>query len=92
MLALCLMLSVTYYAQNNAGIIGWSLTVKYDDFPCTISYIGRIVQMKIPATGRYQITAKRAKAADDKCHKEGRGVIISAVFILQKRYLEYIVW
>ena len=27
MLALCLMLSVTYYAQNYAGIIGWSLTL-----------------------------------------------------------------
>ena len=27
MLALCLMLSVTYYAQNYAGIIGWSLYV-----------------------------------------------------------------
>ena len=25
MLALCLMLSVTYYAKNYAGIIGWSL-------------------------------------------------------------------
>ena len=25
LLALCLMLSVTYYAQNYAGIIGWSL-------------------------------------------------------------------
>ena len=25
MLALCLMLSVTYYAQNYAGIISWSL-------------------------------------------------------------------
>ena len=25
MLALCLMLSVTYYAQNDDGIIGWSL-------------------------------------------------------------------
>ena len=25
MLALCLMLPVTYYAQNYAGIIGWSL-------------------------------------------------------------------
>ena len=25
MLALCLMLSLTYYAQNYAGIIGWSL-------------------------------------------------------------------
>ena len=27
MLALCLMLSVTYYAQNYAGIIGWSLPI-----------------------------------------------------------------
>ena len=27
MLTLCLMLSVTYYAQNYAGIIGWSLAV-----------------------------------------------------------------
>ena len=25
-LALCLMLSVTYYVQNYAGIIGWSLS------------------------------------------------------------------
>ena len=25
MLALCLMLSVTYFVQNYAGIIGWSL-------------------------------------------------------------------
>ena len=32
MLALCLMLSVTYYAQNYAGIVGWSLarTHKYN--------------------------------------------------------------
>ena len=29
MLALCLMLSVTYYAQNYAGIIGWSLHNSY---------------------------------------------------------------
>ena len=27
MLAFCLMLSVTYYAQNYAGIIDWSLVV-----------------------------------------------------------------
>ena len=27
MLALCSMLSVTYYAQNYTGIIGWSLPV-----------------------------------------------------------------
>ena len=29
MLALCLMLSVTYYAQNYAGIIGWLLPMSY---------------------------------------------------------------
>ena len=29
MLALCLMLSVTYYAQTYAGIIGWSLVTPY---------------------------------------------------------------
>ena len=28
--ALCLMLSVTYYAQNYAGIIGWSLIPVHD--------------------------------------------------------------
>ena len=27
MLALCLMLLATYYAQNYAGIIGWSLPI-----------------------------------------------------------------
>ena len=30
MLALCLMLSVTYYAQNYAGITGWSLVLDND--------------------------------------------------------------
>ena len=28
-LALCLMLLATYYAQNYAGIIGWSLVASY---------------------------------------------------------------
>ena len=32
MLALCLMLSVTYYAQNYAGIIGWSLLITQSSF------------------------------------------------------------
>ena len=31
MLALCLMLSVTYYAQNYAGIINWFLTLSFGD-------------------------------------------------------------
>ena len=30
MLALCLMLLATYYAQNYAGIIGWSLHIRVD--------------------------------------------------------------
>ena len=29
MLTLCLMLSLTYYAQHYAGIIGWSLITTY---------------------------------------------------------------
>jgi len=29
MLALCLMLLGTYYAQNYTGIIGWCLTIVY---------------------------------------------------------------
>ena len=33
MLALCLMLSVTYYAQNYAGIISWSLLI--GDLKCS---------------------------------------------------------
>ena len=35
MLALCSMLSVTYYAQNYAGIIGWSLMAKLSSI-CTV--------------------------------------------------------
>ena len=34
MLALCLMFSVTYYAQNYAGIIGWSLV-----YMCVYVYV-----------------------------------------------------
>ena len=32
MLALCLMLLATYYAQNYAGIIGWSLITIHKDY------------------------------------------------------------
>jgi len=31
MLALCLMLLGTYYAQNYAGIIGWCLAMKHKE-------------------------------------------------------------
>ena len=34
MLALCLMLLATYYAQNYAGIISWSLVIKFRKVPC----------------------------------------------------------
>ena len=34
MLALCLMLLATYYAQNYAGIIGWSLGLLVDGLTC----------------------------------------------------------
>ena len=38
-LALCLMLSVTYYAQNYAGIIGWSLMILFIHDTETSTYI-----------------------------------------------------
>ena len=80
----------TYTFRMRCSIYsGWGMwttpfTAKYDDFPLTISYTRRIVQLKIPATGRYQITAKGAKAADGKHCRGGRGAIISAVFTLQE--------
>ena len=45
MVALCLMFSVTYYAQNYAGIIGWSLhrahvaQLSYCDEATSLMYI-----------------------------------------------------
>ena len=86
----CLCPGYTYTFRMRSSIFsGWGmwtkpLIVKYDDFPCTISYNGRIVQVKIPDTGRYQITAQGAKAADGKHCNGGRGAIISAVFTLHK--------
>ena len=86
----CLCPGYTYTFRMHSSIFsGWGmwtkpLIVKYDDFPCTISYNGRVVQVKIPDTGRYQITAKGAKAADGKHCNGGQGAIISAVFTLHK--------
>ena len=42
MLALCLMLSVTYYAQIYAGIIGWSLPTEkqYSQWPRLVTGVG----------------------------------------------------
>ena len=85
----CLRPGWTYtFRMRSAIFSGWGmwtspLTAKYDDFPSTITYIRKIVQIKIPATGRYQITATGAKAADGGHHRGGRGAIISAVFTLQ---------
>ena len=45
MLALCSMLSVTYYAQNHAGIIGWSLHA--DDLmaqPTKLQSVNKVTQ------------------------------------------------
>ena len=42
MLALCLMLLATYYAQNYAGIIGWSLVtalIEYIDYFIRVYYL-----------------------------------------------------
>ena len=86
----CLCPGYTYtFRMRSAIFSGWGMWTKpfvgkYDDFPCTISHTGTIVQVKIPDTGRYQITAKGAKAADGKYCNGGRGAIVSAVFTLQK--------
>ena len=86
----CLWPGYTYTFRMRCSIYsGWGMwttpfTAKYDNFPLTISYIRKIVQIKIPAAGRYQITAKGAKAADGRYYKGGRGAIISAVFTLQE--------
>ena len=47
MLALCLMLLVTYYAQNYAGIIGWSLLIKH--FLSTLGVIILLFSYKMVA-------------------------------------------
>ena len=86
----CLCPGYSYTFRMRSSIFsGWGrwtrpFTRCFDDFPCTISYIGKIIQIKVPSTGRYQIIAKGAKAADGKCHKGGRGAVISAVFTLHK--------
>ena len=47
MLALCSMLSVTYYAQNYAGIIGWSLTIRlWNTLPEDIIYSNSLRQFR----------------------------------------------
>ena len=80
----------TYVFRMRSKIFsGWGMWTKpffgtFDDFPCTLSFVREIVQIKIPATGKYQIIAKGAKAADGRNAKGGRGAIISAVFTLQQ--------
>ena len=86
----CLCPGYKYTFRMRSGIFsGWGMWTKpfigeYDDFPCTLSHSGNIIQIKIPDTGSYQITAKGAKAADGKHCNGGRGAIISAVFTLHK--------
>ena len=40
MLALCLMLLATYYAQNYAGIIGWPLAIRQNAVEALVFGIG----------------------------------------------------
>ena len=86
----CLSPGYSYMFRMRSSIYsGWGMWTspfigKYDDFPLTISFTGKIVQIKIPATGRYQITAKGAKAADGRYCKGGRGAILTAIFTLQE--------
>ena len=49
MLALCLMLSVTYYAQNYAGIIGWSLAIAGNKIPWLVIF-AKIAKFDLPAS------------------------------------------
>ena len=66
------------------GMWSKSIVSKFDDFPCTVGFISKIVTVQIPSAGHYRITAKGAKAADSDHFKGGRGAIISATFLLQK--------
>ena len=80
----------TYTFRMRSSIFsGWGMwtkpfTGRFDDFPCTLSFVGQIVKVKIPTTGKYRIIAKGAKAADGKNCRGGRGAIISAEFILRE--------
>ena len=72
------------YSVSGWGMWSKSKYGKFEDFPCVIGYIAKIVTVQIPSTGHYRITAKGAKAADSDHFKGGRGAIISATFLLQK--------
>jgi len=74
---------------RSRSLSGWgmwskSIIGRFDEFPCTLGFIGKIVTVQIPSTGQYRITAKGAKAADSDHLKGGRGAIISATFLLHK--------
>ena len=66
------------------GIWSQSIIGHFEDFPCTIRFISKIVTIQIPSTGYFRIIAKGAKAADSEYFKGGRGAIISATFLLKK--------
>jgi len=73
-------------ALNIAGWGIWSKPVvgAMPGFPLNIEYSGEIVEIEMPYTGLYTITARGAKAADGDARKGGRGGIIEATFSLEK--------
>ena len=64
----------------------WSKPIigQFNDFPCSIGFVAKIVTIKIPYTAHYRITAEGAKAADSDHFKGGRGAIISTTFVLHE--------
>ena len=47
MLALCLMLLATHYAQNYAGIIGWSLDACFSVHISLMSYVLQVIVIRV---------------------------------------------
>ncbi len=73
-------------SQNIAGWGIWSRPIvgAMPGFPLTIEYTREIIEVEIPSTSRYHITAQGAKAADGDTKRGGLGGIIEATFQLEK--------
>ena len=71
-------------ALNMAGWGIWSkpIVCHYPPPPITVEYTREIVEVVVPASGLYCITAQGAKAADGEMRKGGCGAIIEAKFLL----------
>ena len=66
MLALCLMLFVTYYAQNYVSIIGWSLVIKKIEEPTEWCATLVVVPKQ---NGKVRICADLTKLKENACHE-----------------------